>query len=59
MFLSITWEEKKTFLLTTLAETCAYLAVKKLSALFRGTPSNHNGYFYYLNCLLSFKTKKP
>ena len=34
-----------------------YLAVKKLSALLRGTLSKHDGDFYCLNCLHSFKTK--
>ena len=40
------------------AETCKYLAVKTLSGLFRATPSNQNGYFYCLNCLLLLRTKK-
>ena len=35
-----------------------YLAVKKLSALFRGITSNNNGDFYCLNCFHSFKTEK-
>ena len=35
-----------------------YLAVKKLSALFRGISSKHHGDFYYLNCLHSFATEK-
>ena len=34
-----------------------YLAVKKLSALLRRITSKKNGYFYYLNCLHSFRTK--
>ena len=34
-----------------------YLAVKKLSTLLRGITSKHNGYFYYLNCLHSFRTE--
>ena len=34
-----------------------YLAVKKWSALFRGITSKHEGDFYCLNCLLSFRTK--
>ena len=32
-----------------------YLAVRKLSALFRGITSNNNGDFYCLNCLHSFR----
>ena len=34
-----------------------YLAVKELSALFRGITSEHYGDFYCLNCLHSFRTK--
>ena len=34
-----------------------YLAVKKLSALLRGIKFNHNGDFYSINCLHSFRTK--
>ena len=37
-----------------------YLAVKSLSALFRGVTSNNNGDFYCLNCFDSYNTKnKP
>ena len=34
------------------------LAVKKLSALLRGITSNHDGDFYCLNCLHSYRTKE-
>ena len=34
-----------------------YLAVKKLSALLRGIFSKHDGDFYCLNCLNSFRTE--
>ena len=34
-----------------------YLAVKKLSALFRGIASKHNGDFCCLNCFHSFRTE--
>ena len=34
-----------------------YLAVKRLSKVFRGMTSNNNGDFYCLNCLRSFRTK--
>ena len=34
-----------------------YLAVKSISALLRGITSNHNGDFYCLNCLHSYRTK--
>ena len=35
-----------------------YLAVKSISKLLRGITSNHDGDFYYLNCLHSYRTKK-
>ena len=34
-----------------------YLAVKSLSALFRGITSKHEGEFYYLNCFQSYTTE--
>ena len=34
-----------------------YLAVKSLSALFRGITSNNNGNFYCLNCFCSYRTE--
>ena len=34
-----------------------YLAVKKLSALLRGISLKHDGGFYCLNCLHSFRTE--
>ena len=36
---------------------CHYLAIKKLCGLLRGITSNHNGDFYCLNCLHSYRTK--
>ena len=33
-----------------------YLAVKSLPALLRGITSNHQGYFYCLNCFHSYTT---
>ena len=35
-----------------------YLAVKSLSRLLRGITSNHNGDFYCLSCLHSYRTKQ-
>ena len=35
-----------------------YLAVKSICALLRGITSNHNGDFYCLNCLHSYRTKE-
>ena len=34
-----------------------YLAVEQLSALLKETTSKHDGDFYYLNCLHSFRTE--
>ena len=34
-----------------------YLAIKNLSGLLRGITSNHNGDFYYLNCLHRIEQK--
>ena len=34
-----------------------YLAVKSLSALFRGITSKHDGDFYCLNCFQSYTTE--
>ena len=34
-----------------------YLAVKRLSVLFRGITSKHNGDFYCLNCFQSYTTE--
>ena len=38
-------------------EKLYYLAVKSLSALFRGITSNHNGDFYCLNCFHAYTTE--
>ena len=35
-----------------------YLAAKRISGLLRGVTSNHNGYFYCLNCLHSYTTER-
>ena len=51
--------EKQTILLIiSNGEKWHYLAVKMLSALLRGITSKHYGYFYCLNCVHSFRTKK-
>ena len=34
-----------------------FIAIKNLSGLLRGVTSNHNGDFYFLNCLHSYRTK--
>ena len=38
-------------------EKCNYLAVKSLSALFRGITGNNNGDFYCLDCFQSYTTE--
>ena len=38
-------------------EVWHYFTVKRLSALLRGITAKHDGEFYCLNCLHSFKTK--
>ena len=35
-----------------------YLTVTRLPPLSRGITSKHNGDFYYLNCVHSYRTKK-
>ena len=44
-------------LIITDGEKWHYLAVKSLSALFRGITSNHKGDFYCLNCFQSYTTE--
>ena len=34
-----------------------YFAIKNISGLLRGITSNHNGDFYCLNCVNSYRTK--
>ena len=41
----------------THGEKWHYLAVEKLSALFRGITSNNDGDFYCINCLHSYRTE--
>ena len=56
-------ENQVILLMITDSENWHYLAVKSLSALFKGVTGNNNGYFYSLNCLESYTTetklKKP
>ena len=44
--------------MTTNGEKWHYLAVKKLSALFKGITAKHKGDFYCLNCFHSYSTKE-
>ena len=50
-------ENQVILLMITDGKKWHYLAVKNLSALFRGITSNTNGDFYCLNCVHSFRTQ--
>ena len=53
-------ENQVIILMITDGKKWHYLAVKKLSALFKGIKSKHDGDFYCLKCLHSFRTEnKP
>ena len=53
-------ENQVILLMITDGEKWHYLAVKKLSAVFKGMTSNHKGDFYSLKCFHSFRTNnKP
>ena len=51
-------ENQVILLIITDGKKWHYLAVKCLSALFRGIISKHDGDFYCLNCFHSYNTKK-
>ena len=50
-------ENQAILLMITDGEKSHYLAVKSLSALFRGITDNNNGDFYCLNCFQSYTTE--
>ena len=50
-------ENQVILLIITDGKKWHYLAVKKLSTLFKGITSKHNGNFYCLNCFYSFRTE--
>ena len=50
-------ENQVILLMVTDGKKWHYLAAKKLPALFRGTASKHEGDFYCLNCLHSYRTE--
>ena len=54
---NLTRENQVFLLMITDGEKCHYLAVKELSALLRGTTSNHNEDFYCLNCFRAYTTE--
>ena len=54
---NLTRENQVILLMITHGEKWHYLAVKRLSALFRGITGNNNGDFYCLNCFQSCTTK--
>ena len=49
--------QKNLLMITDGASNWHYLAIKNISGLLRGITSNHNGNFYCLNCLHSYRTK--
>ena len=53
---NLTRENQLILLTITDDEKCHYLAVKRLSALFRKITGNNNGDFYCLNCFQSNTT---
>ena len=53
-----TREKQVILLMISNGEGWHYVAVKKLSQLFRRIKSKHHGDFYCLNCLHSFATEK-
>ena len=54
---NLTRENQVIFLMITDGEKWHYLAVKRLSALFRGITGNNHGDFYCLNCFQSYTTE--
>ena len=50
-------ENEVILLMITDGEKWPYLAVKSVSALFRGITGNNNGDFYCLNCFRSYTTE--
>ena len=50
-------EHQVILLMITDGEKWHYLAIKSLSAFFRGITSNNNGDFYCVNCFHSFRTE--
>ena len=54
---NLTRESQVILLMITDGKKWHYLAVKSLSALYRGITGNNNGDFYYLNCFQSYITK--
>ena len=54
---NLTRENQVIFLMITDGEKWHYLAVKSLSALFRGITGNNHGDFYCLNCFQSYTTE--
>ena len=54
---NLTRENQVILLMITDGEKWHYLAVKRLSALFRGTTDNNNEDFCCLNCFQSYTTE--
>ena len=53
----LTLESQVILLMITDGEQWDYLAIKSLSALFRGITSKHEGDFYCLNCFQTYATE--
>ena len=54
---SLTLQNQIILLIITDGKKWHYLAIKKLSALFRGITSNHNGDFCSVNCYTHLELK--
>ena len=55
---NLTPENQVILLMITDGEKWHYLAIKRLSALFRGITGNNHGGIYCLNCFQSYTTEK-
>ena len=54
---NLTRKNQVILLMITDGEKWHYLAVKRLSALFKGITSKHDGNFYFLNCFQTYTTE--
>ena len=54
---SLTRENELILLMITDGKKSHYLTVRRLSALFKGIPTKHDGDFYSLNCFHSYPSK--
>ena len=54
---NLTRKNQVILLMITDSEKWHYLAVKRLSSLFKGITSKHDGDFYFLNCFQTYTTE--